>query len=536
MPVLHTEDFADITGYTESGTGSAAANTDYKYLGNQCVLLSCVGLYHWDKADIGIVVDASVADTWARLVYYCPAPPGYPGDPRYGGWFHVKFFSGGSLSNYADVNMTVMYPGWHVYDVDIPQTGSGAYDPSNITGIGFYFEHDVEAYVYMCSVQIMRPETTDLPAIIWTFDDGTASQYNTIAPILDAYGWKGCFAVCGSGSPAIGGAGYMTLANLLELQANGHHVVNHTWDHTIWTGLTTDEREYEVLRNQRWLQDNGLAANADILTFAYGFYMCDAADLDMCLRLNRCLIETSSKIFLPHHTLAAYQTSNYAFMQQWSPIPYRQYIRRLLFDTQITTSAIDAAIAACHKSIVPLGIHKVVTPLEAGNLTVAEFQAVCDHVRELELAGTCKVIGIDEWIGQNTKIAPASLSGLTFVDALKILAANQETIKAVQPDFQPTVDAGGNTYAVDSSGEDIPDATAIQAAAAAALTAFPAQKSGVPVTAPANMALDSTVAKAATALSNATWTDEKAGFLDAPISDVETPTNVVTEQTNIVTE
>ena len=178
----------------------------------------------------------------------------------------------------------------------------------------------------------------------------------------------------------------------------------------------------------------------------------------------------------------------------------------------------------------------MVTPLEAGNLTVAEFQAVCDHVRELELAGTCKVIGIDEWIGQNTKIAPASLSGLTFVDALKILAANQETIKAVQPDFQPTVDAGGNTYAVDSSGEDIPDATAIQAAAAAALTAFPAQKSGVPVTAPANMALDSTVAKAATALSNATWTDEKAGFLDAPISDVETPTNVVTEQTNIVTE
>ena len=52
----------------------------------------------------------------------------------------------------------------------------------------------------------------------------------------------------------------------------------------------------------------------------------------------------------------------------------------------------------------------------------------------------------------------------------------------------------------------------------ARLTAFPVQKSNVAVTAPANMALDSTVAKSATALTNATWTDAKAALIDASIA------------------
>jgi len=55
----------------------------------------------------------------------------------------------------------------------------------------------------------------------------------------------------------------------------------------------------------------------------------------------------------------------------------------------------------------------------------------------------------------------------------------------------------------------------VQSDAAAALTAFPVQKSNVAVTAPADMALNSTVAKAATAVSSTTWTNARAAKLDS---------------------
>jgi hypothetical protein len=64
-----------------------------------------------------------------------------------------------------------------------------------------------------------------------------------------------------------------------------------------------------------------------------------------------------------------------------------------------------------------------------------------------------------------------------------------------------------------------PDAAAIQAAAAAALTAFPVQKSGVAVTAPTNMATETTAAAAKTSADAAARPGAAMTLADGAIKD-----------------
>ena len=97
-------------------------------------------------------------------------------------------------------------------------------------------------------------------------------------------------------------------------------------------------------------------------------------------------------------------------------------------------------------------------------------------------------------------VAHGSGSGLPILDVNSKLAAKYDW--ATDVTNKPTI----GTSTLTTSDVD------------ARLTAFPVQKSNVAVTAPANMALDSTVAKSATALTNATWTDAKAALIDASIA------------------
>ncbi len=93
-----------------------------------------------------------------------------------------------------------------------------------------------------------------------TFDDGYASQWSTIRPKLDQYGYLGTFYPIVN---LVGAGGYLTLAQLKAMQAAGHDIGGHAATNTNhdrsggFTALTAAELDVELRTNRAWLAENG---------------------------------------------------------------------------------------------------------------------------------------------------------------------------------------------------------------------------------------------------------------------------------------
>jgi hypothetical protein len=77
------------------------------------------------------------------------------------------------------------------------------------------------------------------PPCFLTFDDGAESAFQTIAPLLEAFGWHGHFFVI---SNFIGRPGVMTAAQIRELAARGHEIGSHSASHPERFGHLPAER------------------------------------------------------------------------------------------------------------------------------------------------------------------------------------------------------------------------------------------------------------------------------------------------------
>jgi peptidoglycan/xylan/chitin deacetylase (PgdA/CDA1 family) len=89
-----------------------------------------------------------------------------------------------------------------------------------------------------------------------TFDDGWKTTYTNAYPALKELGLKGNVAV--NPDPIDGGwSGYMTLADLQVLSADGWSIVSHTLSHRDLTTLSASELDRELRDSQAWVQRNG---------------------------------------------------------------------------------------------------------------------------------------------------------------------------------------------------------------------------------------------------------------------------------------
>ncbi len=108
---------------------------------------------------------------------------------------------------------------------------------------------------------IMRPEFDAVlagggaegrPGLLISFDDGSISNYEVAAPLLENYGFRGWFFVCSGliGSHEHAGhqaENYMSWAQIRELQQRGHIVGSHTSTHMrLSEGVGADDLESEV--------------------------------------------------------------------------------------------------------------------------------------------------------------------------------------------------------------------------------------------------------------------------------------------------
>lgn len=103
-----------------------------------------------------------------------------------------------------------------------------------------------------------------------TFDDGNADQATSV-PILDQAGMKGTFYIT---TGWIGTPGYLTLANLASMAADGQEIGGHTVNHPDLTALPTEEVTREVCDGRATLASWGFNA---VTSFAYPFANVNAA-------------------------------------------------------------------------------------------------------------------------------------------------------------------------------------------------------------------------------------------------------------------
>src|SRR5437868_2896315 len=72
-----------------------------------------------------------------------------------------------------------------------------------------------------------------------TFDDGLADQYDA-RPMLEELGLNATFFV---NTGRLGRSGYLTTAQLVELQAAGHEIGGHTVNHARLPAVEADEAQ-----------------------------------------------------------------------------------------------------------------------------------------------------------------------------------------------------------------------------------------------------------------------------------------------------
>jgi peptidoglycan/xylan/chitin deacetylase (PgdA/CDA1 family) len=103
--------------------------------------------------------------------------------------------------------------------------------------------------------------------VILTFDDGYKSQYTTVKPILDKYGFKGTFYVVCNYAQKID-TDRMNWTEIKVLHQQGHDIGSHTMNHADLTQLPAYRIDYEIGTSKQCLIGNGIN---DVTSFAYPF-------------------------------------------------------------------------------------------------------------------------------------------------------------------------------------------------------------------------------------------------------------------------
>jgi len=90
-----------------------------------------------------------------------------------------------------------------------------------------------------------------MPTVVLTFDDGEASCYHTIAPMLERYRLRGEFFIV---SRLIGTPGYVTAEQLRDMARRGHGVHSHSASHALLPALDRARITEEMRSSKRELE------------------------------------------------------------------------------------------------------------------------------------------------------------------------------------------------------------------------------------------------------------------------------------------
>ncbi|HST05725.1 MAG TPA: polysaccharide deacetylase family protein [Chloroflexia bacterium] len=136
--------------------------------------------------------------------------------------------------------------------------------------------HD-NGYTSVSAEQVYDYEINGLPLppkpIMLSFDDNDDNQWTYARPLLDKYGFKGVFFIM---TVTIDKENYMTADQLKQLDAEGHDIEPHTWDHHMVTDYTTDDDwQQQIVEPKKTLEDL-LGHPTPFFAYPFGVYDAEA--------------------------------------------------------------------------------------------------------------------------------------------------------------------------------------------------------------------------------------------------------------------
>lgn len=147
------------------------------------------------------------------------------------------------------------------------KTGAPSFDASTFTHLRIVMAPQSGETCKISIAGARIGERNNIANICITIDDNYSDVYQYARPILEAYGLRASNAVIAN-TPGLGG--YMTLAQLQEMNANGHECIVHgaTALSTITAGDVA-AIQADVKVHQDYLVDNGLAVNGSQYAYVY---------------------------------------------------------------------------------------------------------------------------------------------------------------------------------------------------------------------------------------------------------------------------
>jgi len=264
-------------------------------------------------------------------------------------------------SNYYWINpnpLTRLRPGAQLLNrCQADFSSSGSPDWANITRIDIRVNANAGLTVDM-SVDGLYFFRSGIPAIMFDFDDGYASQYNIAFAKMKTYGMRGSLNLATDRIPT-----YLSLDNILEIDAAGWTVVNHTNSATVLTTLSESDQELAIRGGQTALTGWGLTKGKNYLAYPGGKWdsntLIAMTNTGIVMgRGTRPTVSSGDCVLPPYHILDVQSSS-------------------MDTDTSLETAKgyVDANIA--RGSILPLHFHDIGS---SGQWTQADFETFVDYV------------------------------------------------------------------------------------------------------------------------------------------------------------
>jgi peptidoglycan/xylan/chitin deacetylase (PgdA/CDA1 family) len=182
--------------------------------------------------------------------------------------------------NRLDLWQGLVHPGWTRLDF-APREVVGDPDLADVREVGLrVWAGEERAAVALADLR--TAPKPDRGAVMFTFDDGTASQVDPGAAVLRDHDVPGVVAPI---PRAVGAEGRATLAQLRALHDEGWAVVNHPQEPAPLVEYPVARQRTAMRETKRWLLDHGFERGVDTVVWPYGD--AGAGTLSVARRLYR---------------------------------------------------------------------------------------------------------------------------------------------------------------------------------------------------------------------------------------------------------
>lgn len=113
--------------------------------------------------------------------------------------------------------------------------------------------------------KIQLGKSNPKPMIAFSTDDGQIENYTVAKPMFESRGMKLSMAII---TDSIGDTGYMSEAQIIEMQSNGHEIMSHTKSHAHLTAISIEAATEEMSGSKTALE--AIGANVKALAYPFG--------------------------------------------------------------------------------------------------------------------------------------------------------------------------------------------------------------------------------------------------------------------------